>query len=190
MDQRSDLMAMQARLCESFSNLERSRASFGPTLSLYGRGGANHAFHDRANAAQYQVALNFEMPLYDGFETMYRNSMAYADTQITNEELAELQLNIALEVLTHSRALEAAREMLPDAEENLKCAMKAYESVLDKYKAGKERIAEISNAQRQLAAARVRYSDVKTRLFVSLANLAYATGTLAPYTETPCHENH
>jgi len=188
MEQRSDLMAMQARLCESFANLKKAHAAYGPTVSLYGRGGANHAINDHANAAQYQLALTFEMPIYNGFETMYRNSMAFADTQISNEELAELQLNIALEVLTHSRSLEAAKEMLPDAEENLKSAVKAYESVLEKYKAGKERIAEISNAQRQLAAARVRYSDVKTRMLVSLANLAFATGTLAPYTESPCQK--
>lgn len=117
---------------------------------------------------------------------MYQNRIAYADTQISTEQLLELQLDISLEVLTYSRTLRAAQEMLPDAEDNLQNSVKAYEGVLDKYKAGKEGIAELSIAQRQLAAARVRYSDVKTKLLVSIANLAYATGTLAPYMEMPC----
>jgi outer membrane protein TolC len=54
---------------------------------------------------------------------------------------------------------------------------------MEKYQAGKERITELSNAQLQLAEARVRYSDVKTKWLTALANLAYATGTLPIYLE-------
>jgi outer membrane protein len=183
--QRADLMSKQAKLSESIYNKDKAGAAYGPKVYLAGRGGANHAFHDKADAAQYQISLNLEIPLFTGFEATYNNRMAYAETQIATEELAELQLNISLEVMTYSRSLEAAQEMLPEAEENLKSSIKAYESVLDRYKAGKETMAAVSNAQRQLAAARVRYSDVKTRWLTSMANLAYATGTLAPYMETP-----
>lgn len=181
MCQRADLMAKQARVCEAYAYKDKANAAYGPKVAFYGRGGANHAFHDKANAAQYQLALNLTVPFFNGFETLYNTRKAFADTQISQEELAELQLAIALEVLTYSRSLEAAQEMLPEAEDNLNSAFKAYETVLAKYKAGKERIADVSFAQRQLAAARVRYSDVKTRWLISLANLAYATGTL----ETP-----
>lgn len=185
--QRADLMAKQARLSESYANQNKMKAAFGPKVSLLGRGGPNHAFHEKENGCQYQVSLNLEIPLFNGFATTYQNRMAYADTKIMSEELAELQLDISLEVLTFSRSLEAAQEMLPEAEENLKNSLKAYESMLERYKAGTERIAELSNAQRQLAAARALYSDVKTRWLVSIANLAYATGTLAPYMESPCN---
>lgn len=176
--QRGDLMAKQALMDEAAALYDKSRAKYRPKLSVAGRGGANHAIHDKANAAQYQVALNLEIPLFTGFEQTYQNRMAYANMKLSREELSDLQLNISMEVLTYSRSLQAAQEMLPDADENLKSSIKAYESVLDKYKAGKERMAEVSNAQRQLAAARVRYSDVKTRWLISIANLAYATGTL------------
>jgi outer membrane protein TolC len=58
---------------------------------------------------------------------------------------------------------------------------------MEKYRAGKEGIAEVSNALRQLAAARVRQSDIQTRYLVSMANLAYAVGTLMPTMEnSPC----
>jgi len=178
MRQRVDLMAKQAKLYESYAYQDKARSGYMPKVSFNGRGGANHALHDKTNAAQYRVALNLEIPLFNGFETVYNNRKAYAETQMTQEELSALQLNIALEVLTSSRTLESYQEMLPDAEDNLNNALKAYESVLEKYRHGKERIGEVSIAQRQLAAARVRYSDVKTRLLVSIANLAFATGTL------------
>lgn len=187
--QRADLMAKQAQLCEAFFNKQRACAAYGPKVTLFGRGGYNHYFHDKSDGAQYQIFLNLEIPLFNGFETVYRNRMAYADMQLSSEELADLQLEIFLEVLTYNRSLEAALEMLPDAEENLKNSQKAYDGVLERYKAGTERITEVSNAQRQLAAARIRYSDVKTRWHVSLANLAYATGTLAPQMEIPCTTN-
>lgn len=179
MQQRGDLMAKQARVLETFANKDRARADYAPNLTFFGRGGYNHAFHDRTDGAQYQVTVNLEIPIFNGFDTLYKNRMAYADMHISSEELAELQLTIALEVLTYSRTVQAAQEMFCDAKTNLEISQKAYEGTLDRYKAGKDRIADISFAQRQLAAARVRYSDVKTRWLVSLANLAYATGTLS-----------
>ena len=181
--QRADLMAKRANVSESLYNLDKACASYLPKLTLSGQGGANHYVHDKTYGAQYRITLNLDIPLFEGFERIYNNRTAYANTKLSRQELDELQLNIALEVLTHSRSLEAAQEMLPDADEHLKNSVKAYESVLTKYQVGKERIAELSNALRQVANARVRYSDVKTRWLVSMANLAYATGTLAPHTE-------
>jgi outer membrane protein TolC len=186
--QRSDLMAKQAKVAESLANQAKTRASYGGRLSLTGNGGANRAIRDKANVLQYEITLNLDIPLFNGFETMYQNRMAFADARLSMEELAQLELDISLEVLTHSFLLKAAQEMLPDADEDLKNSIKAYESVLERYQAGKERITEISNAQRQLAEARVRYSDIKTRWLVSIAKLAYATGTLAPYLESRCEK--
>lgn len=180
---RADLAARQARFAESMARYDMAKAAYGPKLAFTGRSGYDYAVNDRANGVHYQVALNLDVPLFTGFENVYEKRIACADTQISVEELAQLELDISLEVLTHSRSLEAAQEMLYYAEDNLNSALKAYEGVLDKYQAGKERIAEVSNAQRTLAAARIRYSDIKTRWLVSLANLAYATGTIM---EAPC----
>lgn len=212
LQQRADLMAKQAQLQEMVFNKKRTQSEYLPKVYLNAFGGYNKYLYqtplkvkfqdengitrrervkqeDRTGTGQYEISLNFETPIFNGFNTMYQNRIAYADVRITNEQLIELQLNIALEVLTHSRNLLAAQEMLPDAEGNLKNSQQAYEGVLEKYKAGKERIIEVSYAQQQLAAARISFNDVKTRLLISIANLAYATGTLAPYMETPCLEN-
>lgn len=187
--QRGDLMAKQAKLSASSFNQSKARAGYGPKVTLSGSGGAHRALHDKMNAAKYEISLNVSIPIFKGFETVYKNRMAYADTQLAMEDLAELESEILLEVLTHSRSLESAKEMLPDVDEYLKNSMKAYESALSRYKAGKENITQLSHAQQQLASARVKYSDVKTRWLVSMANLAYATGTLTPYTKTQCENN-
>jgi len=183
---RADLMAKRARVSETIALQGQVRSSYLPQVSFTGIGGLDYAFGEKNDGGQYLVALNLDFPLFTGFDASYQNRMAAADTNISLSDLAQLQLNISLEVLTHSRTLAATQEMLQLAEISLNNSKMAYEGVLEKYRAGKERIAEVSNAQRQLAQARVRYSDIKTRMLTSIANLAYATGTLLPNMRDAC----
>ncbi len=187
-DRRADLMAKQYRVAESSANLEKSSRAYYPKVSMFGRGGAKHYAGDDAVSGRGEIGVRLEFPLFDGFERVYRQRQALADMKISCNELAQLQLDIALEVLTYRRNFQAAQEMLGFAEENLENATKAYDGVLTKYKAGRDGIAEVSNALRQLSNARVRYSDVRTRYHLSMANLAYATGTLPPYVMVSCEQ--
>lgn len=185
--QRADLMGQQARLAESWERVKKAKSEYYPRISMRGRGGVDHYFNDNASPGHYDITLNVEIPLFKGFETVYKNRYAYAEAEATEEELAQMELDISLEVLTHARSLEAAREMIAYAQVGMDNSLKAYQGVMDKYKAGKEGIDEVSNALRQLAAARIRYSDIQTRYLVSMANLAYAVGVLTPQMENyPC----
>lgn len=181
--QRADLMAQQARLAESWEKVKKAKTEYWPKVSMRGGGGADYYFNEKAGPAKYNITVNVEIPLFNGFETVYKNRYAYAEVESSEGELAQLELDIALEVLTQARSLESAQEMLVYAEENMKNSLDAYQGVMEKYRAGKEGIAEVSNALRQLATARIRYSDTQTRYLVSMANLAYATGTLTPQME-------
>ncbi|MBA3236721.1 MAG: TolC family protein [Parachlamydiaceae bacterium] len=183
---RQDLMARRARLAEAIARQKKTAASYGPKLSIYGRGGADHAVRDKTNADHYQIALNLDVPLFTGFDATYQNRMAFANVKISENELLQLELNIALEVLTQSSKVESSREMLYYAKINLENAQAAYEGTLEKYQAGKESIAEVSMTLRQIVSARVRYSEINARYLISIANLAYATGTLSPYMEDKC----
>lgn len=184
--QRSDLQVKQARIAEALARQKRARVDCRPRLSLSGTGGAQHTLHDHTDAGHYDICLNLEVPIFNGFLNVFQNRQAVADVQITLQEQAQLELDISLEVLTHSRSLEASQQMLGHAKAGLLSTENAYQGVMEKYRAGKEGIAEVSNALRQLAAARARFSEVYTRYLTSLANLAYATGTLSPYMESPC----
>jgi outer membrane protein TolC len=178
--QRADLMAKQAQVAAAGWLSEKVRLSNRPKLSFLGRAGYNRYLSDKTHGAQYDVVLDLKIPIFDGFYTVYQTRQAFADRQMSMEELAELQLEMSVEVLTYARQLEAAKEMIDYALDNLESAEKAYEGVLLKYQAGKENIFDLSNAQRQLAHARLKFSDVRTRYLISAANLAYATGTLSP----------
>lgn len=176
--QRDDLLATRARLQQSIAQERQVKASYLPKLSLSGKGGFEHFLHDKAKSGDYQVQLNLSIPIFTGFEATYQNQMARADVKISEQALCQLQLDIALQVFTYSRNLQAASLMLEQAKVNLKQAKLAYEGVLMQYSSGQEKIAELSNALRQLTAARLRYSEVIAQYLTAMANLAYATGTL------------
>ncbi len=177
-NQRSDLLEKQAKLSEAIYLQNKVNARYKPKVALTGKGGINQAFHKKEQGAQYQIALFLEMPLFDGFDSVYQKRIACDDIQISKEELASLQLSIALEVFTYLRSLEAAEEILPEAQIHLENSTKAYESMLEKYKAGHERVTEVSIYLQQLALARTTYIEVKAQWLVTIANLAYATGMI------------
>lgn len=176
--QRADLMQKRAEVQSSSFFYEKIKSEARPRLFFAGRGGYDYAVADKSHGAHYQVILNFDVPLFNGFQFSAQNQTAYAKIQETEQELTDLKLNAALEVLTLAKSVEAGKEMLFYAEKNLENAKKAYDGTMDKYQIGDKSIAELMNAQKQLADARILYSDIKTQILIFIANLAFATGTI------------
>lgn len=184
--QRADLMAKHADLQQKVALKEKTRSSCLPKLRFNGDTGYKRYLHDSSNGFNYNVGINLDVPLFNGFESTYQNRIAYNDIKITESELERLQLDIALEVLTYYSWFQAAQEILKFAGENLQNSLKTFEGVLDKYKAGTQSIFDLIASQKQLADARIKHGDAKTRWYRSLAQLAYATGSIMPHTEVPC----
>lgn len=178
-EKRMDLMARQAKLAESRALFNKVQKESLPKLYLNGFGGGEQAFHDRrAHGAHYGIRINLDIPLFTGFEATYQKRRALAEAEIAAEELAQLEKDITLEIVTFGQQVEAGESLLSYAEESLKYALLAYEGTLEKYHAGKEGIAEVSQSLKQLASSRQRLSETKTKWLVAIANLAYATGGL------------
>lgn len=177
----AELLAKQAKTKQAAFELEKEEASFLPKLSAKASGGFTHFVHDHTKSANYEVGLDLKIPLFAGFESVYKARMARAQLDTTLSELALAELEIAQQVLSSQTALKAAEESLPLATHNVKNCELAYAGALEKYRAGqKNMIHEVSSALQQLAKARLREHDVKTKWLVSIAKLAYATGTLDP----------
>jgi len=64
------------------------------------------------------------------------------------------------------------------SDEYLEESTKTYEGTLDRYKAGLQNIFDLIQTQRVLADARIKRTQAKTQWLVSLAQLAFATGTI------------
>ena len=178
-EKRADLMVRRARLDERQAGYASTWAKSLPKLRVSASGGYNQDFHHNDRNSQYEGALSLDFPLFTGFQATYERHAAYADTQIAESELAQLELDIALEVLTYARQFQAAQEVLSIAYENVDNSFKSYEGVLEKYKLGKDSIFDLTDAQTQLVDARLILANAKIEWYRSLAQLAYATGTIS-----------
>lgn len=142
-----------------------SRTHFFPTPNLDG--------HDNS------ATLEVDFPLFAGF--FYLNQQRQLREQV-NQAVANLNLQlsqVALDVVTNYYAFTTAVALLPSSEAYLQYSDSAYHSILSKYKVGTASILDVLNALTVLSDARAQNAVSRTQWATALANLAYATGTLA-----------
>jgi outer membrane protein TolC len=176
---RADLLARRAEVSERYSDWERADKSSRLRVRLLGDTGVKQHMKHEGNGFNYNAMVVIEVPLFTGFEYTYQKRYAYANLHAAEAELKQLELDISLEILTYSQLLKAAKEGLKLSHEYMEFAMKSYEGVLENYRAGILTIFEVLEAQKALADARIRQTTAHTQWYLSLAQLAYATGTIS-----------
>lgn len=177
-EQRADLLAKQATLSEMNERVTRAKRAPLPKLRGLAEGGWMEYAKHNGNGYNYTAGLTLDVPIFRGFEYSYQKRLAVADADMTLAELKELNNNIALELVTFSESAKAAGEAYRWSERYLEEATKSYEGALESYKAGLQNIFDLLQSQRYLADARIRKTQARTQWLVSIAQLAFATGSL------------
>ena len=175
---RADYLSKKMQLLESKELYEKSKKAYYPKIYLSGQGGMNHAFQDNTDGAQYRIKLNFDIPLYDGFRRIYEKNIAYNKLESSRLELYNLALEITLEVAKYRNELIMSQQMLTHAEEAHKQAKLAYDASFKSYLAGLVSLPSVSDSLQDLASARVKLAEIKTKILINTANLAFAIGTI------------
>ncbi len=183
--ERADLQAKRAEYQATLFQAAKEDRAYMPEVSLFGekeealrrkkQGTPPSKNTSRSGASSFGVKVT--IPLFVGFDSIYKTRQALSSANMTQAELLELQNEISQEVAAACYSLEAAQEMLPLAKEALDNRVKAYESAFERYKIGEATMAELHDAQEDVSAARIQYSDVKQEWLSAIAKLAYATGT-------------
>jgi outer membrane protein TolC len=177
-DQRADLSAKKATLSEMQQRVKVANRAQLPKLRALGEVGWLQYTRHKGNGYNYNTTLAVEFPVFRGFEFTYRKRLALADEEMTAAELTELQQEIAFEVLTYSESVKASQEALKWAGKYLEEAVDSYESAMESYRCGLHSIFDLVQSQRALADARIKKAEVATEWLVSLAQLAFATGSI------------
>lgn len=177
-EKRADLMAAQAALDGMDERVTRAKRAMLPKLRVLGQGGWLEYGKHRGNGYNYSAGVALDVPLFKGFEYISQKRIAIAEADNTAAELKELQNAISLEVLTYSESVKAAEEIVHYSEEFFADALRAYDGALESYKAGLINIFDTLQAQRSLADARNRKAQANTAWLVSLAQLAFAIGSI------------
>lgn len=177
-DMRPDVKQAQANVLEMEAALKEAKADLWPTFNVDGSAGQRWYNHGLGNQFSYsgQVSLNYN--IFSGFSYINKIRLAEADLQQAKVALRQKKLAVTQSVMTYFNNFETAKELIVYAKEYLDAASEDYTAVFALYQMGTNTIIDVLNAQAALADARTQYIESKQRLFTSIANLAYATGTL------------
>lgn len=178
-EHRTDLMAKQASLSEMNARVGRAKRAPLPKLRALGQAGWLQYGKHQGSGYNYSAGLALDIPLFKGFEYSYQKRLALADVEMTVAELTELHQAIALEVLSYSETVKAAEVAMGYSEDFFEEAMKSYDGSMQSYKAGLINIFDLLQSQRFLSDARQKKAQARTEWLISLAQLAFATGSLS-----------
>ncbi len=177
-DSRPDILQAKATVKSKNAALNQARLDSLPKvdgiLNLNYRS-YNNTFKDQLNyTGQFRVSV----PFFSGF--LYRNKIreAKANFKQSVAELKKQQDLILQQVTTYYVNFQNATDKVVVSASFLDSALEEFEVTLSNYRAGTGDIIDVMQAQTSLSDARTKYTVSVRDLFISLTNLAYATGSL------------
>ena len=173
---RPDLKAAEAQVKAAQSNIDYTRASGLPTLSL----SAGPTWIDSGNITSNAstIGLTLTLPLFSGFDTTYKVRSAQAKAEVAGAQRDNVNLQVALDVWSAYQSLTTATQTIRSSTDLLNSAEQSERVALGRYKAGVGNILDVLNAQSALAAARLQRIQALLDWHVSRASLAKAIGAL------------
>jgi outer membrane protein len=178
-ERRQDFLAAEANVKSKEALLLNAKRAAYPVLSSFFDIG-HYWFQDgtQEKGPHWSAELNLSFPLFQGF--YYKNAIktARANLETARAEMLQTELQITQNVATAHMGVKTAASNLADSEEYLKAAELEFQIALTGYKAGTMTILDVMSAQSSLADARSKKAGSQKNWFVSLATLAYATGSL------------
>jgi outer membrane protein len=178
--ERPDLRAADAQIKAAEAQLDATRATGLPTVSLSASTGTQNNIAGLPNSHSNSIGITLSVPLFTGTRNTYQNLAAQQQVQGKVAERDLLANQIALDVwkayqtmLTDSQSLLTANDLVASAEQSEKMT-------LGRYKAGVANmsILDVLNAQSALASARQQQVTALYNFRASRMALAQAIGQL------------
>lgn len=177
--QRQDFLAAQADYRSKEASLLQAKRAVLPQISTQMTTG-RYWFQDFEMEPEnhWTAVVSMSFPIFNGF--YYRNQIknAEANVELSKAELLQTELGLIQSVTNAHVGVKTAATNLNDTDEYLKAAELEFDIALTSYKAGTKTILDVIQAQSSLADARSRKADAQKNWFLSLADIAYATGSL------------
>jgi outer membrane protein len=177
--ERPDLAASYANYFQNVEQITVAWSSGMPNLTSSVELLKTNFIHNSVlNGHLYNGAISLNIPLFAGFLYEYelRNAKSLADQAWASMKVQEEQ--VLLDVVTSYSNFTTAVQTVKFSEEFLKYTREAYELALATYTQGTGSILDLLTAQTSLSNARLQWIQSRTGWATSLANLAYATGSL------------
>lgn len=180
---RPDLAAERFRLLAAESHILAAAIDGLPSLTLDASG--NRTFYWRSGAADpfstnWAGALTLRIPVFRGFDTTYRVRKAREEAETAKAAAERTEDEVILDVWASYYAVQTASQRVKTTRDLLASASQSADVAQGRYRSGVGSILDLLTAQTALAEARSQEAQARSLWFLSVAQLAHATGVLEP----------
>ncbi len=179
MRSRQTLLASYARLRKSAADTEAARRSFLPSIGAAASGTYLDYTHEgRSEQYAMQAGFTLSWSIFEGFTRMYNLIGAKAAERAQEQNLKDSEIRIISDVWSAYHDYKSSMKQIASAKAAVKASKEAYDATRIGYENGVSSITDLLNSQSRLSAARQQRVSADSNLAVSIAKLAYATGSL------------
>lgn len=183
MQDRLDMQATLATLESYHAAVKRSRSSYLPSLSLYGRyrWSNNDEITDQWSnmfdgVTDWQFGAQVSLNIFDGFAREANYNIARLNARSSQQDVEQKKLDIAYEVKQATLNYEFAIAKIQQAEESLAAAEEDLRLAEERYRLGVATIVDLNTAQLGYTDAKVSHVEAIFDYEIAKARLDYVTG--------------
>lgn len=176
---RADLAASYRNYLQAKQQITIARSAGLPTLTLDVEAQKTHILNASSfNNSSYSALVTLNVPIFSGFLYQYQTASARANAAASFFQWKDKEANVFLEVLTSYYNYKTAIESIQFSKEFLTSTQEAYNASMLGYRNGLQNITDLLSAQSALERARTEWIRARLQFLISLAQVAYSTGTL------------
>jgi len=175
---RPDYLATLAQVESKQASMMAAEKKHYPTVDGTLDIGKTYSKNGQYGNYEFSGTVSLKYPLFHGFAITNGVKLAESKLKLAKAQLEQLEISIQQELSDYSHDITYSDEALTYSKEFLASAQIDFDIMLEKYRVGTSTIVELINAQASVADANSKYIHAKQSWYSSLANLAYATGSL------------
>lgn len=189
LDKKPEVSSMRANLRAKKAALKAADSDLWPKLNGSGATGMlwhNFPADQKTNEQEYgySAKLSLDWDIFDGFYNINKKRAAEAELEAERQKLIQAEIEVSADVWTKYYAFNTATRKLVFSETFLDTAKTSYDLATEGYNAGLKSMLDLLQAQSKLSEARSKLIQSKKDLFIALAELAHATGSLHSNADT------
>ena len=175
---RPDLLAAKAEIMSSEANIKEKKAKLLPNLNFTGQTGKQWYNSGGDDSGNYSFQLNLNIPIFTGFFHLNKIKQAESELEKMVAKYREIELRVFQKVRRSHNNLVMSKQQIIDTYEYLNAAEVEFKAMFERYEIGIVNILDLLKSESFLSDARAQYTLSQKLYYMSIIDIAYATGML------------
>lgn len=177
-ENRPDLKSAKADILSQKSSIELAKTELMPKINLTASGGQEWFSIGVSDNGNYNIELDLTVPIFTGFYHLNQIKQKESALGKSKDAFRSKELAIIRETKTAHNTFVSAKQMVIDTKSYLDAATIEFQAMLERYRMGIVDILDVLSAQAFLSDARAQYISSEKEYYMSIIDVAFATGLL------------